>query len=323
MSAAPAKKRLTTRAGAGAAGRRRGAHATAMVEDAIHPGQPAAAVRVEHPAPGVTLLRLNRPERRNALDDAAVDVLVAALDAASGDHGCRVVVVTGEGPGFCAGFDLSVAMGAPEVPADAGGETTAWSLRQEKFAAVVTRMRAVRQPIIAAVNGAASGAGFCIALGADVRIAARAACFNAAFVKIGLTGCDMGLSWLLPRCVGLTRAAEIMLTGRFVDAAEAERIGIVSEVLDGDRLLPRALEIAAAIAANSPVGVWMTKRGLWANVETGSLQAAIELENRSQMLVRTTGEMAAAVRQRSVAAADGRRETPRASVIRPGSRRGS
>jgi enoyl-CoA hydratase len=144
------------------------------------------------------------------------------------------------------------------------------------------------------VNGPANGAGFGMALAGEIRIAARSARFNAAFVKVGMSGCDIGVSWLLPRHIGLSRAFELLLTGRMIDAEEADRIGLVSAVVDDADLLPRSLEMARAIAANSAFGVWMTKRGVWANAEIGSLQAAIELENRTQMLSRTTGEFAAA-----------------------------
>lgn len=243
---------------------------------------------------GIRVLRLNRPALRNALTDCMVDAFAQAIDRLSSDDACRVIVVTGAGKGFCAGFDLSLAQSAPGQAE--GGEVSAWTARQERYAQIVTRLRAARQPVIAAVNGAASGAGFGLALAADVRIAARSARFNAAFVRIGLSSCDIGVSWLLPRCVGTTRAFEIMLTGRFVDADEAERIGLVSSVVEDDALLARALDTARMIAANSAFGVWMTKRGMWANLETPSLQAAIELENRTQILARGTGDMAAAVR---------------------------
>jgi len=242
---------------------------------------------------GIVVLRLNRPAKLNALDDAAVAEIVRLLDAV-GASDARVVVLTGAGRGFCAGFDLSL---VADAPGSESGETQAWMRRQERFAALVTRLRALPQPVIAAVNGAANGAGLGLALACDVRIAGRAARFNSAFVRVGLSSCDIGVSYLLPRCIGMTRAFELMLTGRMIDAAEAERIGLVSEVVDDERLLPRALELAAMIAANSAFGVWMTKRGMWANVEASSLQAAIELENRTQIVARTTGDM-----QRAVAA---------------------
>ncbi|WP_256735031.1 enoyl-CoA hydratase-related protein [Variovorax sp. dw_954] len=253
---------------------------------------PEAGVRLEQPEPGIALLRLSRPENLNALTDATVAEFGALLDRVNADPALRVLILTGEGKGFCAGFDLAEAGDAPGSAEL--GETTAWMLRQEAFASLVTRLRALRQPVIAAVNGPANGAGLGLALASEIRIAGRSAKFNAAFVRVGMSSCDIGVSWLLPRCIGLSRAFEIMLTGRMVDALEAERIGIVSETVDDAALLPRALEIARAIRANSAFGVWMTKRGTWANAEAGSLQAAIELENRTQILTRTTGELARA-----------------------------
>lgn len=259
------------------------------------PNAAAEGVRLEHPEPGIALLRFARPENLNALGDDTVADIGRLLDRIGADHGTRVLILTGEGKGFCAGFDLGLAADAPGSAEL--GETAAWMRRQEAFASLVTRLRALPQPVIAAVNGPANGAGLGLALAAEIRIAGRSARFNAAFVRVGMSSCDIGVSWLLPRCVGLSRAFDIMLTGRMVDAAEAERIGLVSETVDDAALLPRALEIARAIAANSAFGVWMTKRGTWANAETGSLQAAIELENRTQILARTTGELTRAAEQ--------------------------
>lgn len=252
-------------------------------------------VRLEDAGDGIALLRLDRPQVLNALTDDMVAAICCLLDAVQADPAIRVLVITGEGRGFCAGFDLGLAGDAPGSAEF--GETPAWMMRQEAFASLVTRLRALRVPVIAAVNGPANGAGLGLALAAEIRIAARSAVFNAAFVKVGMSSCDIGVSWLLPRCVGLSRAFEIMLTGRMVDAAEAERIGLVSATVDDGQLLPRALDMARAIAANSAFGVWMTKRGTWANVEAGSLQAALELENRTQILARTTGELARAAGQ--------------------------
>lgn len=247
------------------------------------------AVLLERPEPGIALLRLNRPRPLNALTDAMVAEIGRLLDVVNADAQLRVLVLTGEGRGFCAGFDLTLAAQAPEQAAL--GEATAWTLRQEAFASLVTRLRALRQPVIAAVNGLANGAGLALALAAEVRYAASSARFNAAFVKVGMSGCDMGVSWLLPRCVGLSRSFEMLLTGRLVDAAEAERIGLVTATVPDDELLPRALATAREIAANDAFAVWMTKRGGWANAEAASLQQAIELENRTQMLARTTGSL--------------------------------
>ena len=242
--------------------------------------------------PGIAVLRLNRPQRLNALTDDTVAELARTLDTLAADAALRVLILTGDGRGFCAGFDLTLAAEAPLTKEL--GEAGAWTVRQESFAAIVTKLRALRAPVIAAVNGPANGAGLGIALACEIRIASPDAAFNAAFVKVGMSSCDIGVSWLLPRCVGLSRAFEVMLTGRMVGAEEAERIGLVSAVVSADQLLPRALELARSIAANSAFGVWMTKRGAWANMEAGSLQAALELENRTQILARTTGELARA-----------------------------
>ena len=250
---------------------------------------PEPGARLERCEPGIALLTLDRPRKLNALTDDSVALIGRLLDAVAADAACRVLVITGAGRGFCSGFDLAEAGSAPGSAEL--GESAAWMMRQEAFAALVTRLRALRVPVIAAVNGPANGAGLGLALAAEMRIAARSAVFNAAFVRVGMSSCDIGVSWLLPRCIGLSRAFDIMLTGRMVDAAEAERIGLVSELVEDELLLQRALAVARTIAANSAFGVWMTKRGTWANAETGSLQAAIELENRTQILARTTGEL--------------------------------
>lgn len=252
----------------------------------------AEHVVVERPLEGIALVRLNRPERLNALTDAMLAELDRRLAEIGADATARVVIITGVGRGFCAGFDLGYAGSAPGE--DTVGETISWTRRQEAFAGLVTRLRGLPQPVIAAVNGPANGAGLGMALASEIRIAARSARFNAAFLKVGMSGCDIGVSWQLPRHVGLSRAFELLLTGRMFDAEEAERMGLVSAVVDDADLLASAHRTARVIAANSAFGVWMTKRGVWANTEIGSLQAAIELENRTQMLSRTTGEFAAA-----------------------------
>ena len=253
-------------------------------------------LRLNRPEPGIAVLTLNRPQRLNALTDETVAALSRQLGDLATDTDLRVLILTGEGRGFCAGFDLTLAAKAPLT--QQLGEAGAWTARQEAFAGIVTRLRALRAPVIAAVNGPANGAGLGMALACEIRLAAPAAAFNAAFVKVGMSSCDIGVSWLLPRCVGMSRAFEIMLTGRMVDADEAERIGLVSRVVPADRLMEEALALARSIAAHSAFGVWMTKRGAWANVEAGSLQAALELENRTQILTRTTGELGAAAAAR-------------------------
>jgi len=252
-----------------------------------------STVRLETIRPGVALLTLDRPDRLNAMSMELVSDLHERLDEIAADQACRVVVLTGAGRGFCAGLDLKE---VPSAPGSAGmGRTQAGMATQQFIASLIPRMRALRQPIIAAVNGAAAGGGLALALGSDVRIAGASARFNVAFIRVGLSGCDIGVSWLLPRLVGASRAHELMLTGRIIDADEAERIGLVVRVVPDEELLDAALETAGQIAANSPFGVWMTKEVMWSNLETGSLQAGIDLENRTQVLASTTGDMTEAL----------------------------
>jgi enoyl-CoA hydratase len=166
---------------------------------------------------------------------------------------------------------------------------------QHRIASLIPRLRSLRVPVIAAVNGPAAGGGLALALGSDVRIAAASARFGVAFIKIGLSGCDIGVSWLLPRLVGASRAHELMLTGRVIDAAEAERIGLVARVVPDDELLDEALVTARQIRSNTPLGVWLTKEAMWSALEIPSQRAAIDVENRQQILASLTDDMSEAV----------------------------
>ena len=159
--------------------------------------------------------------------------------------------------------------------------------RQKAFAGSPAQLRGLPQPVIATVNGAAAGAGFGLALGSDIRIAARAASFSCAFVRVAMSSCGIGVSWLLPRAIGTSCAFEIMLMGREISATEAERIGLVSELTEDEDLLAHAVEVARSISGNSSFGVWMTKRGAWAGVQRAGLSTAIELERRTQILAPT------------------------------------
>jgi enoyl-CoA hydratase len=167
---------------------------------------------------------------------------------------------------------------------------------QQHIASLVPKLRGLRQPVIAAVNGAAAGGGFALALASDVRVAAASAKFNVAFVRIGLSGCDIGVSWLLPRLIGASKAFELLLTGRFVQADEAERIGLVSKVVGDGEVLDAALGLADLIVANSPFGVWMTKEVMWSQLEVPSLTAGIDLENRTQIVATFTEDHPEALR---------------------------
>jgi enoyl-CoA hydratase len=253
-----------------------------------------STVLVDQPKPGIKLVTLNRPDSLNAMNHELVSAVHEALDDVDADNACRAVVLTGAGRAFCAGLDLKGAGPAPGT--DGLGRAQAGMLSQQHIASLYTHMRRVRKPIIAAVNGPAAGGGFAFALASDIRVAASSAKFNVAFVRIGLSGCDVGVSYLLPRLIGASKAFELMLTGRFVLADEAERIGLVSRVVPDGEVVDAALVIADQIAANSPFGVWMTKEVMWANLETGSMQAAIDLENRTQILTTFTEDMPEAMR---------------------------
>lgn len=236
----------------------------------------------ERVRPGVDLVTLNRPDRLNTLSYELIDDLYAQLGAADADETCRVVVLTGAGRAFCAGLDLQEMNSPP--PGGTLATPQGKMLRQERIAGLIPYLRSVRKPIISAVNGAAAGGGFALALGSDIRIASASARFNAAFIKIGVSACELGLSWLLPRLVGASRAFELMLSGRFIDAGEADRIGLLAGLTADGEVVDRALDMADAICANSPFGVWMTKEVMWSSLETPGLSASMDLENRTQLL---------------------------------------
>jgi enoyl-CoA hydratase len=250
-------------------------------------------VEVDRSRDGVAVVTLNRPEVRNAMDAALIAALHDVFGSLRHDTSCRVIVLTGAGVGFCAGLDLK--SGATPPSAEGLGRAQAGLRTQQSIAELVPRLRSMPQPIIAAVNGAASGGGLALALASDIRIASRSARFNVAFVRVGLSGCDIGVSWLLPRLIGASRAYELMLTGRFVDADEALDIGLVVRVVDDGELIGAALAEADLILANSPFGVHMTKEVMWSQLEIGSLTAGIDLENRTQLLATTTDDMVEAL----------------------------
>lgn len=233
----------------------------------------------------IALVTLNRPERMNAISFRMFEEFSALCQEMDADDEIRALVLTGAGRGFCAGLDLDEASSLP------GMSTVEMMAGQQTWADAVAGFHRLAKPVIAAVNGAAAGAGFSLALAADIRLAAPAARFNAAFVRIGLSGGDCGSSYFLPRIVGLGRAAEILFTGRFIEAPEAAAIGLVNRLVPAEDLLDSALELADQVAANTAFGVGLTKQVLSVNVDAPSLHAALELENRNQVLASRTADM--------------------------------
>jgi enoyl-CoA hydratase/carnithine racemase len=239
-------------------------------------------VLVDQPAAHVRRLTLNRPDQLNAMTAELCEALHSQLRTIASERDCRAVILTGAGRGFCAGLDLRGYGAAPEN--DGSDESRDRLANQQHMSTLVLGLRALPQPVIAAVNGPAAGFGLALSLGCDIRYASREAIFRVAFLNIGVSNCDMGTSWLLPRLIGASRAHELMLTARRVDAEEAVRIGLVADAVEGEALAERALEAASQIAALAPWGVRLTKRGMWSALEIPSEQAAVEYEDRQQIM---------------------------------------
>jgi enoyl-CoA hydratase len=254
-------------------------------------------VEITKPRPHVSVVTLNRPERLNALSFETVQPLHDAILEVGADNDTWVVILTGAGRGFCSGLDLEDHGIPPNI---AGLPMSRIATRAMAiFSDLVPAMRGIPQPIVGAINGPSYGGGLCLAVACDIRLAAASATFCGAGIKNGLTGTELGISWILPRAIGAAHAFELILTGREVDAREAERIGLVSRVVPDAQLLDAAHDVADQICAHSPHGVAMTKRVLWSNLETGSLHAAMDLEARNQLLVRmTTQNLDEAIRAR-------------------------
>ncbi|MGO9489411.1 MAG: enoyl-CoA hydratase/isomerase family protein [Solirubrobacteraceae bacterium] len=237
---------------------------------------------VDEPAPHVRRLTLNRPDQLNTMTAELCEALHLELRQIALQRSCRAVVLTGAGRGFCAGLDLH---GYGAAPGNDGTDEARDRLgNQQHMSRLVLALRALPQPVIAAINGPAAGFGLSLALGCDIRYAADGAVFRVAFVNIGVSNCDMATSWLLPRLIGASRAHELMLTGRRFDAEEALRIGLLADVLDHHALASRALEAASQIAALAPWGVRLTKQGMWAALEIPAEQSAVEYEDRQQIM---------------------------------------
>lgn len=251
-------------------------------------------VLVDHPVPHVAVVTLNRPDRLNALSIDLAVALDATLAEVGAENDTWVVVLTGAGRGFCSGLDLKDYGVLPGVDGLTVGRIAQRSMRA--YSRLVLTLRRLPQPVIAAVNGPAYGGGMCLALAADLRLAARSAVFNATGIVNGLTSTEMAAGWLLPRLIGASRANDLLLTGREVGAEEAAAIGLVSRVVDDGAALPTALEAATDMCRFSPYGLSMTKNVLWASLEIGSLETAIELEDRNQLMLGFTENLPEAIR---------------------------
>lgn len=259
---------------------------------------PSQFVVVDRPRPHVALVTLNRPERMNSMAFDLMVPLKTVLDQLNSDNTVRAIVLTGAGRGFSSGADHKSAGSVPHVD---GLTRPTYALRSmEVLDEVILALRRLHQPVIAAVNGAAIGGGLCLALACDIRIASTDAYFRAAGINNGLTASELGLSFLLPRAIGTSRAFELMLTGRDAAAAEAERIGLVSRVVPAAELLDCCVEMAERIASFSQPGVELTKRTLWSGLDASSLEGHLQAEGLGQLYLRLlTGNFEEAVAARA------------------------
>lgn len=234
----------------------------------------------------VDRVTLNRPDALNAMNPELVDELQDYFGKLYTDHSVRVVVLKGAGRAFCAGLDLKDRSNRDD--SGASGSPQAGLVSQRRISEIVMRMRRCPQPIVSLVHGPACGGGFALALASDIRIAGTSARMNAAFIRIGLSACDIGVSYFLPRLVGVSLASELMMTGRFINAARAERVGLVSEVVPDEKLEEAAQPYIDEMLTTSPLGLRLTKECLNMSVDAGSLEAAIAMEDRNQILCAQT-----------------------------------
>jgi enoyl-CoA hydratase len=247
-----------------------------------------ATLDVRHEG-GVDWVTMNRPDRLNAMNPALIEDLNRYFDAVSETPRVRVVVLRGAGRAFCAGLDL-------REHSDVENSVAAGLRFQRRIGNIVLKMRRCPQPVVALVHGAASGGGFALALAADIRIAGTSARMNAAFIRIGLSACDIGVSYMLPRLVGVSVASELMMTGRFIHAERALHTGLVSEVVPDEALAEAARPYLDDMLTTSPLGLRMTKECLNASIDAQSLESVIAMEDRTQLLCVQTSDFREGVR---------------------------
>jgi enoyl-CoA hydratase len=251
-------------------------------------------IEITKPRPHVGLVQLNRPDRLNAMSIDLVIELAEKLDEVAMDNDTWVVVMTGSGRAFCSGLDLKDYGVIPNIDGLSVGRIAQRSMRY--YSRLVPQIRRMPQPVIAAVNGPAYGGGMCLSLAAEIRFASESAIFNSTGIVNGLTSTELGVSWLLPRLIGAAHSNDILLTGRQIDADEALRMGLVSRVIPDDDLLDATLDQAAEMCRYSPYGMAMTKDIIWVNLENPSLEAAIEIEDRNQLMLGFTENLPEAIR---------------------------
>jgi len=263
-----------------------------------------ATIKFDLKENGIGILTLNRPDKLNAMSFQMIKDLHTFFDSLMVNLNCRVIILKAEGKAFCAGLDLkeSTILQSKKKPAELKEKfhflnapdkdiIKAKLYAQWYTSNIIVKMRKISQPIIALVQGAASGAGFAFCLAADIRIASNNARFNNAFINVGFSGSDLGSSYHLPRLIGLSRAAEILYTGRFVDASEAEKIGLVLSVVEEVELLDTGIVLAENMLHKSPLGLRMTKQALNFSLDSPSLETILQLENRAQMLCSASDDM--------------------------------
>ena len=234
---------------------------------------------------GVHYLTLNRPDMLNAINTEMVGELSDYFGGLFHDRSCRIVVMKGAGRAFCAGLDIKARGEGDEQPFGGGFGF------QGYLADVYIKMRRCPQPIISLIQGAACGGGFAFALASDIRIGGESMKMNAAFIKLGLSACDMGVSYFLPRLVGVTIASELMMTGRFIHADRALAVGLVNQIVPDSDLDSAGEAFVEEMLATSPMGLRLTKEGLNMAVDAASLEAAMAIENRNQVLCAGTEDV--------------------------------
>ncbi len=240
----------------------------------------------------IQVISLNRPKSLNAIVPEMLTELITAFKDLNSDRKTRVVILTGEGKGFCAGADLSQQVEAGTIAGTEGMSQLGFVYKyQELLVETILAIHECEKPVIAAINGAAVGGGMGFALAADLRIAVPNAKMGAVYIKTGLSSCDMGTSYFLPKLIPPAKALELMLTGRLFKAGEAMEWGLLNEVAEPENLIERSVSLANEIMENSEYGVWMTKKSFWANMNAPSLKHATEIENRTQVLGYFTGCM--------------------------------